>query len=383
MPKNTEAGLDDDAWEDLNDPGNSEIPAEQAPKVIFLKAKGTRTNTIERHIWTNYYNTKAEENSAVEPNAQSANAQNPKPRPYLDLASERRQGSGETRRVLSWIWTTIPIAENNNGLEDALRADDPALVLFQRASWLKLRAMVTKELFDNLPAHIQVQYEDRGTAEHKEALEKWEKTLKEPPSKDPEDQQRCIQQLAAFIEPILDLVTAATGVQVSFIAGGPEPADAVRQQGSTTLSFRSTEREGYKSLLVPLYARYLKKVYNFAFIISSQRALNTQGPSTDDLWGAEQASHYNIDRIESGKPRLNTSGLLTMPPTQSLSPVVGDLGPVQASVIQPCNHSSSHSAPAPGISDTSTPVLLYLLWFPLSRLHRCLLSRLLQHLLLF
>ena len=39
---------------------------------------------------------------------------------------------------------------------------------------------------------------------------------------------RCIQGLVRFAQPILELVTEATGWACSMLAGGPEPAHAGR-----------------------------------------------------------------------------------------------------------------------------------------------------------
>ncbi|KAJ8580374.1 hypothetical protein M405DRAFT_869522 [Rhizopogon salebrosus TDB-379] len=44
-------------------------------------------------------------------------------------------------------------------------------------------------------------------------------------AENPQDQQNCISRLGTFVEPILELISAATGMQASFIAGGPEPVD--------------------------------------------------------------------------------------------------------------------------------------------------------------
>ncbi|KAH7904974.1 hypothetical protein BJ138DRAFT_1118904 [Hygrophoropsis aurantiaca] len=135
-----------------------------------------------------------------------------------------------------------------------------------------LRAKTTKEFYDKLSKEAKEEYKKQATEEHAKAIEEWKTKLAAPPLQSPEDLQRCIQSLPNFVEPIIDLISTATGLQVSFIAGGPEPADGGRlniigahsrvKQGPNILSFGSTERQAYKNTLVPMYASFLKKIYN-------------------------------------------------------------------------------------------------------------------------
>jgi len=98
-------------------------------------------------------------------------------------------------------------------------------------------------MFERLDKDEKEQWEAQAKEEHHELLTKWEDDTTKPPSTDPADRQRyvpfmcyillypfsdhllrCIQGLASFAKPILDLICEATGWKASLIAGGPEPA---------------------------------------------------------------------------------------------------------------------------------------------------------------
>ncbi|KAH7904749.1 hypothetical protein BJ138DRAFT_1018673 [Hygrophoropsis aurantiaca] len=215
-----------------------------------------------------------------------------------------------------YYYTTIKAAFDERVTRDSVPKNE----------WPKLRSSITRSLFNNMDPDVQRMYNEKALSEHKAAVEKWETQLKSGPSQKPEDQQRCIQRLSAFVEPIIELVSAATGMQVSFVAGGPEPADGGRlniisahshiNRNGSTLSFGSTERQGYKSSFVPLFAQYLKKVYSPAQCRA--RALPVQGPSSGDL-GVGEIENVLIDHVdwpssESGPVSLPTTGLYTIKP---------------------------------------------------------------------
>ncbi|KAJ3483572.1 hypothetical protein NLJ89_g12050 [Agrocybe chaxingu] len=73
------------------------------------------------------------------------------------------------------------------------------------------------------------------------------------------------------MEPILDLVSEATGWKASFIAGGPEPAVGGRlnmisvhsgaTSGDVKLTFGRAERVRYKKYIVPIFGSFLQSCY--------------------------------------------------------------------------------------------------------------------------
>ena len=87
-----------------------------------------------------------------------------------------------------------------------------------------VRNKVACELFEKLPKIEQAQWVEQANEEHEAAVAKWKEQTEGRPSIAPADRQRCIQGLVRFAQPILDLVSEATGWKCSMIAGGPEPA---------------------------------------------------------------------------------------------------------------------------------------------------------------
>ncbi|KJA12734.1 hypothetical protein HYPSUDRAFT_210178 [Hypholoma sublateritium FD-334 SS-4] len=109
----------------------------------------------------------------------------------------------------------------------------------------------------------------------------------ERPSTAPGDRQRVIESLGQIMQPILDLVADHTGWKVSMIAGGPEPADGGRLNvvgvhsgvttGSVRMNFGRSERVAYKDLIMPTFARFLRKCYT---LTTSDKARKTYTSSS-------------------------------------------------------------------------------------------------------
>ncbi|KAJ7715468.1 hypothetical protein B0H16DRAFT_1477362 [Mycena metata] len=85
------------------------------------------------------------------------------------------------------------------------------------------RALVARELFAELTQEEQDALKERAKEEAATAREEYEKKRKAPPSKSPEDRQRCIDALGAFLSPILRGIQEYTGLHSVAIFGGPMP----------------------------------------------------------------------------------------------------------------------------------------------------------------
>ncbi|KAJ7627914.1 hypothetical protein DFH06DRAFT_1338742 [Mycena polygramma] len=85
------------------------------------------------------------------------------------------------------------------------------------------RAALARELFDNLPEDRQTAIRLRAKNEAKEAKQKYEKGMKDGPSKSPEARQDCIDKFGRFVVPIMRGLQEATGLQGFLMLGGPIP----------------------------------------------------------------------------------------------------------------------------------------------------------------
>jgi hypothetical protein len=105
-----------------------------------------------------------------------------------------------------------------------------------------LREKIAKDIFSKLSNETKEEWDRLAKEEHAQSLEQYTKDVTSRPATDPASRQRyvhvpffflcmvlksllsCIQGLAQFVTPILDLICEATGWKASLITGGPEPA---------------------------------------------------------------------------------------------------------------------------------------------------------------
>ncbi|KDR65475.1 hypothetical protein GALMADRAFT_81806 [Galerina marginata CBS 339.88] len=174
--------------------------------------------------------------------------------------------------------------EKSHGSSDAINPENPITILMARLtghsttkprkpiaynSWAKENKAA---LFNKLPEKERRKWEKDAEKAHKVLLEGWEQALRRPASTDPEARQRCIDSIAGFMQPILDLVVEFTGMPSSFIMGGPEPADQGRLniislhsgvvKGPVSLTFPQAERTSYKEKILPAFSDFLKKCFS-------------------------------------------------------------------------------------------------------------------------
>ncbi|KAJ7688917.1 hypothetical protein B0H16DRAFT_1487292 [Mycena metata] len=85
------------------------------------------------------------------------------------------------------------------------------------------RAEVARDLFAAFPEDERNGYAERAKEEAQQAREKYNTALKAPPSKKPEDRQRCIDELGNFLGPIQRGILELTGLHSVVLMGGPIP----------------------------------------------------------------------------------------------------------------------------------------------------------------
>ncbi|KAL0567234.1 SERTA domain-containing protein 3 [Marasmius crinis-equi] len=139
-------------------------------------------------------------------------------------------------------------------------------------AYLAVRQEITIAEFAKLPEEVQLEWKARAKEEHKARLEKWKAVQKAKFSTSPEDRQRCIDRLVKFMQPILDGVSKATGWPCTFIAGGPEPADAGHlnilsiHSGTTTgavpMTFGAACRPAFKKYCIPIFTAFLQMCFS-------------------------------------------------------------------------------------------------------------------------
>ncbi|KDR84212.1 hypothetical protein GALMADRAFT_205925 [Galerina marginata CBS 339.88] len=106
---------------------------------------------------------------------------------------------------------------------------------------------------------------------HKGMLKEWELNLSRPASTDPECCQVCIDGMASFMQPVLDLVVEFTGMPATLLMGGLEPAAKGRMniialhsgvtKGPVKMNFGEAKREGFHSKVVPVFSDFLRKCF--------------------------------------------------------------------------------------------------------------------------
>ncbi|KAJ3503694.1 hypothetical protein NLJ89_g8319 [Agrocybe chaxingu] len=184
---------------------------------------------------------------------------------------------------------------------------------------IDMRSKIIQNLFAQLPEHKKEKWERKAEEEHEAALEEWTNILTGEPATDNESRQKCIENLIVFLQPIADLVASHTGMVVSVIVGGPEPADGGRLNvlsvhsgatpGPVQMNFGQAERAAYKEVLVPVFSRFLKKVYSVEEC--RQRALRKKTFSLTNLVEEDNNPPFEVHRgaaIEGVEPRSGKDG---------------------------------------------------------------------------
>ncbi|KAJ7826544.1 hypothetical protein B0H13DRAFT_2680676 [Mycena leptocephala] len=85
------------------------------------------------------------------------------------------------------------------------------------------RCAIARELFSALPDDEQSALREHAVEEARQAKLKYEKGMKEGPSKSPEARQECIDKIGRFAAPILRGLEDYTGLQAFIVLGGPIP----------------------------------------------------------------------------------------------------------------------------------------------------------------
>ncbi|PPQ73280.1 hypothetical protein CVT26_015231, partial [Gymnopilus dilepis] len=145
---------------------------------------------------------------------------------------------------------------------------------------LKTRTEVTRKLFAKESESVRKAYAQRAQEEHEDTIKQWEEACQRPASIAPESHQICIDGIATTMQPALDALAEFTGMRVTLLAGGPEPAAGGRlniigrrtynhsslhsggTKGPISLRFPEAEPEKYHNQVIAAFSDFLRKCYS-------------------------------------------------------------------------------------------------------------------------
>ncbi|KAL0567300.1 SERTA domain-containing protein 3 [Marasmius crinis-equi] len=176
-----------------------------------------------------------------------------------------------------------------------------------------------RKIFEKLDKAVQKEWKDKAEAIHKNAMKESNDMLTKPPSTEPADRQRCIDNLVRFIKPILDGIAERTGFVVSVIAGGPEPQDSGHLNcisvhlgttpGDVKMDWAQAELQAFKKYIFPSMARFCKRVFSVEECRS--RAL----PTIYEVEGKDEAGDQETEdhAFRAGLEEVNEEGVELFP----------------------------------------------------------------------
>ncbi|KAK7022731.1 SERTA domain-containing protein 3 [Paramarasmius palmivorus] len=171
------------------------------------------------------------------------------------------------------------------------------------------RQAIIIDLFNALPEDEKEYWKSEVEKDFQQRLQKYEEDKKKEVPTDPVAYQRCIEQISPFVTPILNGMAKRTGWCFTLLCGGPEPRDGGRlnivavhsgvTRGPVPMNFGAYAREAYKKGIVPLFGRFLTKVYTREE--AQARALPDDGPSLKNIINEEQdgVNHDSVPFTQS------------------------------------------------------------------------------------
>ncbi|KAJ6450342.1 hypothetical protein C8R47DRAFT_1230303 [Mycena vitilis] len=107
--------------------------------------------------------------------------------------------------------------------EWAAKASEGGNIQTSKSPTGPFRALVSRQLFGKLSASERAGYAARAKEVAAEARAKYESAMKAPPSKSPEERDKCIAAVGKFLGPIMKGIFERTGMHCCFLMGGPVP----------------------------------------------------------------------------------------------------------------------------------------------------------------
>ncbi|KAJ7197827.1 hypothetical protein GGX14DRAFT_667673 [Mycena pura] len=133
------------------------------------------------------------------------------------------------------------------------------------------RANTARRLFAQLSATEQNEYRERAASEAKSRRDEYEQALKDGPSLEPAARQKCIENVAQFLGPILQGIRDCTYLQGIVMLGGPLPGNngeigtvhvALGQNlAPVPASFPAWAGERFNKEVLGVFKEYLRTAY--------------------------------------------------------------------------------------------------------------------------
>ncbi|KAK0495264.1 hypothetical protein EDD18DRAFT_1076179 [Armillaria luteobubalina] len=222
------------------------------------------------------------------------------------------------------------------------------------------RQSMRSDRYNALPDEEKKEWMKRSENEHTTALAEWEANKNRKTSSDPIKIQKCIHNLSQFMHPILNQVVKAMNGKLTLLWGGPEPIDgghlnvisicSGKTLGPGGQNFIDSEKDLYRKVIEPMYARFLKKCYHkFNTLLSTYPGSTTpQVLKIAELWLCPTMQPSGHSRRPSSLPML--SQLLA-----SKSATVAQTGATVPAQIQPTSRPPLLAPSSPSPSRPATP----------------------------
>lgn len=133
------------------------------------------------------------------------------------------------------------------------------------------RGLVAREIFGQLPEAEKQGYLDRAKQDAREEKERWERLMKEGPSKRPEDRQKALDSLRDLLGPVMEGICLRTGCRMFIVVGGPIPKDegrlgtmhfsAGKNLGSRPVQFSVWKPKQFNEQILKLFMEFLGTCY--------------------------------------------------------------------------------------------------------------------------
>ncbi|PPR04509.1 hypothetical protein CVT24_013115 [Panaeolus cyanescens] len=134
------------------------------------------------------------------------------------------------------------------------------------------REKVAKALFDELGEGQKEAFARQAQVQYESELARWKESKNNPIPDDPQSYQHCISNLPAVVQPLLDLISQATGWKVTMLAGGPCPSRDGRMSmvslhsgttnGEIPMTFGKFESVRYRKYITPMFTNFLRNCYS-------------------------------------------------------------------------------------------------------------------------
>ncbi|PPQ76848.1 hypothetical protein CVT24_010585, partial [Panaeolus cyanescens] len=261
--------------------------------------------------------------------------------------------------------------DHREEIETAARARVKKLKQTFRKGLAPAREHVANKMYNKLSKEEKDAFLKKAKEKHAQELKEWEAEHSKPIATDPASRLRCIQSLQPVLQPILDLVSEATGWKCTLIAGGPFPSQEGRlsvlgiHSGVTTgevpMNFGRAESERYHKQLVPMFISFLQKCYSVEEC--KAQALKPTGDDEDDEAfpgldeDGDDAITFTVQPPSSVPSNLAQSRESSAPPSLHLSPTSTPSRRQSVSLSDKDNTPSPRPSPqnSPNASPAPTP----------------------------